>query len=455
VGIEERFLEAIEAEQGDEVEPGVDGRLDRHHKKLVEKNKPAADRFLGKNQRIHEVGFLPRYYGELLTWALNRYMDREGWQVTQTLGYHGQEPVYIDVNTDCDQRENLLMDGQMLIQKGTSRFLVTVDVNLRWRNSILVEGPVKRKTEISEFVTGVLALAKEQNFYLGKKIEFAGRLRFLDLKDRSWESIILDENTKREIKANTTGFLNRKDRWEKYGIPPKRGVILAGESGTGKTIICKAIMAEAHGITCINTTAYAMDADEYLTELYELAEDLSPCLVFIEDIDLIGQNRGEFGYQRGNALLSLLSVLDGIEEKKEIVTVATTNYLEMLDKALSQRPSRFDRVIKLTRPSLEQRRELVSRLCQKIPLGEKLQEYVACKTEGCTPAQVQEVIHSMVIELSDGESGPATLSEHDIDFILSRINGRNGHGIGFCISPNHNGHKPDRADTIIIYEREE
>jgi len=179
-----------------------------------------------------------------------------------------------------------------------------------------------------------------------------------------------------------------------------------------------------------------------------MAEDLSPCLVFIEDIDLIGQNRGEFGYQRGNALLSLLSVLDGIEEKKEIVTVATTNCLETLDKALSQRPSRFDRVVMLSRPGLEQRRELVSYLCLRIPLSKGLQDYVAKKTEGCTPAQIQEVIHSLVIEHADEKSSSTILGESDIDRIISRIDGRAGHRLGFHAVSSHNGKKPDNDSTI-------
>jgi len=135
---------------------------------------------------------------------------------------------------------------------------------------------------------------------------------------------------------NTVDFLRRSDEWGKYGIPLKRGILLAGEPGTGKTIICRALMAEADGITCITTNGYALDDDDYVTTLYELAQDLSPCIVFIEDIDLIGQNRMEFGYMRGPALLSLLSEMDGVEEQQEIVTVATTNCPETLDKALSQ-----------------------------------------------------------------------------------------------------------------------
>jgi cell division protease FtsH len=435
----EHLLEAAEEDEDGEIETA--SRLERRHRQLGAKNITTIDRFLGQGKREYDVVIFPRYYGELLTWALKGYLDKNGWQIVQTPGYHGHEPVYIDVNTDVDQRENLIKDGQVLAERGDIRLIITVDINLRWRNSILVEGLVEKKEEITEFVTGVITLAREQNFYRGKKIEFAGRLRFLDLKNRSWESVILDNNIKNEIKANTINFLNKRSLWEKYGIPSRRGVLVAGEPGTGKTIICKALIAEANGITCINTSAYAMDADEYLTELYELAEDLKPCLVFIEDIDLIGQNREEFGYQRGNVLLSLLSVLDGIEEKKEIVTVATTNCLEMLDKAISQRPSRFDRIIKLNRPGFEQRRELVRRLCQRIPCDEKLQEYIAHKTEGYTPAQVQEVIHCLVIENSTEESAPDSYTEHDIDYILSRINVRYCQSIGFPISKNNNGYK--------------
>jgi len=226
----------------------------------------------------------------------------------------------------------------------------------------------------------------------------------------------------------------------------RRGILLAGEPGTGKTIICRALMAAVDGITCITTSGYALDDDDYITELYELAEDLSPSIVFIEDIDLIGQNRMEFGYMRGPALLSLLAVMDGVEEQREVVTIATTNCLETLDKALSERPSRFDRVIKLPRPSIEQRIELVRRLCEKIPLDDETQEYIAGKTENCTPAQLQEIIYSLVIQCPERQD-ELKINTADIDWAISSINDKNRHRIGFS-NGNHNGHRADLAATI-------
>jgi len=436
MGAEERLLEAIEEEdEEDEIDESPDWR-ERQRKRLQQKNRAAVNRFLGKGQRTNHVCILPRYYGELLTWALHQYLKREGWKITATLGCRGPEPGYVTVDTG---------DG---MQKGDTRCIVTVDVNPRWRGSVQLEGPVKKKKIMAEFINGVLAIAEKENFYRGKKIEFSRRIRFLDVKDRSWDSIVLDAETKREIKANTVDFLRRSEEWGKYGIPLKRGILLAGEPGTGKTIICRALMSGAGGITCITTNGYSLDDDDYVTELYELAEDLSPSIVFIEDIDLIGQNRMEYGYMRGSALLSLLSEMDGVEEQREVVTIATTNCLETLDKALSQRPARFDRVIKLTRPATEQRRELVHRLCEKIPIGEALEEYIATRAENCTPAQLQEIVYSLVIQRPAGQI-ELSLTKADIDLAISRINDKSRNRLGFG-GGNHNGSKPDLTATVRL-----
>jgi len=396
----------------------------------VTKNQVAVDEFLGEDLRACDVGILPRYYCELLTWALHRYLEREGWFTVSILGYHSPEPVYIDVNTG-DESSNLLSNGRLLVENGDNRFVVTVDINPMSRCSVTVEGRANSENEIRAFVGGVMAITERENFYRGKKVEFNRRIRILDVRDKSWDSIAMDADTKAEIRANTVSFLRQPERWLRCAIPLKRGILLAGEPGTGKTVICKALMAEAEGITCITTNGYAIDDDDYINELYELALDLSPSIVFIEDIDLIGRSRVESSYQRGPALLSLLSVLDGIEEYTKIVTIATTNCLEMLDEALSQRPSRFDRVIMLTRPSTQQRREVVHRLCQRIPLEEEMQEYIAQKTEGFTPAQVQEVIYSLVIRCP-AEQVELSFDTSDIDRAISMVNGRKRAQIGFA-----------------------
>ena len=452
VDIDDDIDDIIEEEdEGEEPESKLWRGVESRRYKRNQKRNAIVSRFLDKEETADAVVIQPRYYGELLTWALHRYIEVERWKVVKNVGYRFPKPVYIDVDTGSDERQNVLRDGTLFIEKGDGRFAVTVDINLRRSNSVLVTGPAHRKKQVDEFADGVRTIVREQNFYRGKKLELGGQIRFLDMPGSIWENLILDADTKDDIRANTIGFLVNRERVARYGVPAKRGVLLVGEPGTGKTLACKALLAEASGITCLVANIDAMDAPPYILELYELAEDLSPSIVLIEDIDLIAQERMEFGYSRGSALLTLLSVLDGVKERNGIVTIATTNCQETLDKAISRRPSRFDRVIHFSLPTLKHRKEHVSLLCRKIPLDEAVQGYIAIKTEGFTPAQVQEVVYTLAIghcQNNDGDK-PDVLKfcTEEIDGAISRINGRNRRHLGFT-GGNHNGSKPDQIMII-------
>lgn len=420
-----------------------------HHQKLQNKNQPVIDKFMGKGRHHFVTGITPAYYGELLIWALMQYLKRNDWKIADTLGYRLPEPVYVDLNME-NEKLNLLVSGQILVEKEKDRYTITVDANPILRGSVQIEGPAEKKQEMEDLIASVMTIADKENIYRGKKLEFSGQIRFLDVKERKWDTVVLDEAIKSEIKANSIDFLRQSERWVQYGIPVKRGILLCGAPGTGKTIVCKALMSAAEGITCITTNAYALATGGYITQLFELAEDLSPSIVIIEDIDLIGQSREEYGYHQGPALIDLLAEMDGIEEQGKIVTIATTNHLETLDKALSQRPSRFDKVIKLTRPSVTHRRELISRLCRKIPMDNKIQEYIAIKAENCTPAQLQEIVFGLTIQQPGGQS-ELVFNKADIDRAISGINEKNRHQLGFVVNDNHNGHK---LEQIIIQHSE-
>ena len=110
--------------------------------------------------------------------------------------------------------------------------------------------------------------------------------------------------------------------------------------------------------------------------------------------------------------------------------MATSNCFETLDKALSERPSRFDRVFRITRPTYQQRAELVKHISEKIPLSEDVREYIVKETNGFTPAQIQEVLHGMVIAHSAMGEDIMQFNRSDVDSIISMINiekqGRSG-----------------------------
>ncbi len=326
------------------------------------------------------------------------------------------------------------MDANLLIQRGEAHLMVTTEIMPGMLSFFSVAGNPQHLNFAQALEEGVKVYACEHNIYRGKKIEFSYLPHFLKVQATLWSRVILDAEVKREIRTHTLDFLNKKELWRQYGIPLKRGVLLAGEPGTGKTLILKALMGEAAGITCITCQVSGLEMGDCFMDIYALAEDLRPSLIVIEDLDLIGKTRDLFSNQE-SALVSLLKAMDGIESKEEIVTVATTNYLEILDKALKERPSRFDRVISLALPNLEQRQALVQLHCPPIPLAEETQHYVSKQTEGFTPAQIQEVLFSLVIEnptkLQKLDSTGLSVGTEAIDRLIDRIRGKPQRQLGF------------------------
>jgi cell division protease FtsH len=384
------------------------------------------NRFLGEKSWVAETYTTRWYYGNLLAWTVKCVIKSRGWKIMSVLGYSLDEPVIRDIQTDYTKFESCVLDGQFLLEKNNIRLIIILGAS----NSVQIEAGEKHHRLVKSFIRSIGDFLNKHNFYRGKNLNFNGGISFLNAGQRDWDSVILDPAMKKEIRLNTIGFLRNCSQLEKYGVPPKRGIILAGEPGTGKTIVCKALMSEAENITCIATTADGMVMGGYIPELFSVAQALSPSIIFIEDIDFIGQERHD-SYRGTPPLISLLAEMDGIAEKNAIVTVATSNSFEMLDKALSERPSRFDRVFRITRPAYQQRDELVKHISQKIPLSEDVREYIVEETNGFTPAQIQEVLHGMVIARSAQGEDIVQFSRRDVDSTIALLNIRRTGTMGF------------------------
>jgi len=302
-------------------------------RELMPKNEAAIKSFLGMSGITSKTAIFPAYYGELLAWALIRYMEREHWQTAGILGYHYSEPVYANVSTDYHKVERILVDGQLLIDNGNHHLVITVDAGVCSKSMVTVEGGAISTIEVKKFVDGIKTIVMKENYYRHKKIGFDGRIRFMDVCDEPWGNINLAPAVKEQIKASTIGLLENDQTWTKYSLPLKRCVLLTGGTKKDKAAICQALMAEAVGITCI--IAYAHDLDnDCAAQLYHLARDLSPCIVFMRDIDRFSQRRMKPGCHPGESLLSLLTILGSVEEYERIVTVATTSCSNTLSEAM-------------------------------------------------------------------------------------------------------------------------
>jgi 26S proteasome regulatory subunit T2 len=179
--------------------------------------------------------------------------------------------------------------------------------------------------------------------------------------------------------------------YSEIGIRPPKGVILYGEPGTGKTLLAKAVANETSA-TFLRVVGseliqkYLGDGPKMVRELFRVADENAPTIVFIDEIDAVGSKRydsssgGEREIQR--TMLELLNQLDGFDERGDVKVIMATNCIESLDPALL-RPGRIDRKIEFPLPDIKTKRHIFQIHTQKMTLADdvNLEEFVLSKDE--------------------------------------------------------------------------
>ncbi len=213
----------------------------------------------------------------------------------------------------------------------------------------------------------------------------------------------LDEE-KHEL-VEIVDFLKKPEEFHKMGAKVPRGVLLCGKPGTGKTLIAKAIAGEA------NVPFISMSGSEFIEmfaglgasrvrKLFEKAKKMSPCIIFIDEIDAIGARRtSNSGAESENnqTLNQLLVEMDGFESEENIIVLAATNRPEMLDKALL-RPGRFDRQIMIAAPDQRGREEILKIHSKDKKFAEDVSlKTISEDTAGFTGAELANVLNEAAI----------------------------------------------------------
>ena len=214
--------------------------------------------------------------------------------------------------------------------------------------------------------------------------------------------IAWDDDVKAELKRNVIDFYKAMPKLQALGMNSSRGIILAGPPGTGKTMIGKWLAAST-GMTSILVSAEMIRNRGSIKSVYERARKLSPSLIIVEDIDTTG------GMDRRVAdhplLGEFLQCMDGMVKNSGVITLATTNHSRSIDPAIADRPGRFDRVIEVTLPGLEQRQRILERKIEGIEkhtsITKKLLKSIANRSKGLSGAWVVEIIQfAQVLALS-------------------------------------------------------
>jgi transitional endoplasmic reticulum ATPase len=225
---------------------------------------------------------------------------------------------------------------------------------------------------------------------------------FLDSPDANWKDIGGLEEVKQELQEAVEWPLKYPDLYSTLGYRVPRGIILYGPSGTGKTLLAKAVATESEA-NFINVrgpelmSKWVGESERGIREIFRRARQASPCIIFFDEIDSIAASRGHEGSNGGGGVVSqILTELDGINELQGVVVVAATNRPDMIDKALL-RPGRFDKIVFVPNPDGKTRLSILRIHAKGKDVGPEMNlEQIATLTEGFSGADVSAVVNTAV-----------------------------------------------------------
>jgi cell division protease FtsH len=218
-------------------------------------------------------------------------------------------------------------------------------------------------------------------------------------------------------------FLKNPERFTRLGAKLPKGILMVGPPGTGKTLLAKATAGEA-GVPFFSISGsdfvemFVGVGASRVRDMFEQAKQKAPCIVFIDEIDAIGQSRASLGRMGGNdereqTLNQLLAEMDGFEVNKGVIIMAATNRPEVLDKALL-RPGRFDRQVEVNLPTEDGRRQILNIHTAGVTLGEDVRlERLAKITPGFSGADLANVVNEAALLAVRNQQDFVTMSDFD------------------------------------------
>ena len=217
---------------------------------------------------------------------------------------------------------------------------------------------------------------------------------------------VAGEDEAKENLAEIVNYLHDPTKYQEIGASMPKGVLLVGPPGTGKTMLAKAVAGEA------NVPFFSMSGSEFVEmfvgmgaskvrDLFKQAKEKAPCIVFIDEIDAIGQKRsgGQYGGndEREQTLNQLLTEMDGFEGNTGVIILAATNRPESLDPALT-RPGRFDRRVPVELPDLLGREAILKVHAKKIKVAEDVDfNKIARMASGASGAELANIVNEAAL----------------------------------------------------------
>jgi ATPase family associated with various cellular activities (AAA) len=320
----------------------------------------------------------------------------------------------------CYQRAMLLVEDR------SGRYVVLVSAPERHQEPALTVEVAGLDVAAAQQVHADLArLRSELNVYRGQVLDLTTgqmgglQLSFADLPTTTRSDVVLPEDVLRRIERHTVDIAAHRQDLLDAGQHLKRGLLLFGPPGTGKTHTTRYVVGRLRGCTVLLLAGNAL---HLVGAVAEMARELQPTVLVLEDVDLVAEDRG-FGPGSNPVLFELLDTMDGAAADADLLFLLTTNRADLLEPALAARPGRVDIAVEIDLPDGDARRRLFELYSRGVPLTLAAEDVdrVVTRTEGTTASFLKELVRRAVLESLSASSPLTDVTATHVDAALDDL----------------------------------
>jgi hypothetical protein len=283
----------------------------------------------------------------------------------------------------------------------------------------------RERADAEALLAEIDALMLEHNVYRGRVVAFGGgedhmggysiQVRTLPAVER--DAIVLPQGALERIERHALGPARHRERLLAAGRHLKRGLLLHGSPGTGKTLTAMYLIGRMPGRTTVLLTGGSLGL---IGPACALARRLQPATVVLEDVDLVAHRRD---YDMGGEplLFQLLNEMDGLAEDADVLFLLTTNRPDVLEPALAARPGRIDQTVELPLPGPEDRQRLIDLYARGLTLRVADLDAVVERLDGASPAHVKELLRKAALQAAEDGDGALVVEDRHLAAALDEL----------------------------------
>src|ERR1700733_12619271 len=325
-------------------------------------------------------------------------------------------PALVDLPNGPDSTLGCLKLALLLVADARGRYVLLVQSPSEHQQTLQVEVAGLPVSEAQAVLAELDQLRSELNVYRGHLLDvtlapMGGiHLAFAVRPGLRREDVVLPEAVLGRVERHALGVAAHRQALLAVGQHLKRGLLLYGPPGTGKTHTTRYLLGQMTGYTRLVITGRALMAVGPVTEM---ARDLQPSVVVLEDVDLVAEDRS-MGQRSSPVLFDLLDAMDGAAGDADLLFLLTTNRADLLEPALAARPGRVDVAVEIELPDAAARERLLALYGRGVPLALTPEDIATAieRTDGTTASFLKELIRRSVLEAlreTEGQAGSATV----------------------------------------------